>query len=101
MGFPGGSVVKDLPANKGDGGDVGLIPGSGSSPGVGNGNSLQYSCLDIGAWRATIHEVASQIQLSEHACMHAHTCTHTHTHIIIYIYIYVCVRVCVCERESM
>ena len=46
MGFPGGSVVKDLPANRGDGGDLGLIPGSGSSSGVGNGNSLHYSSLE-------------------------------------------------------
>ena len=42
MGFPGGSVVKNLPANAGD---LGLIPGLGRSPGEGNGNSLQYSCL--------------------------------------------------------
>ena len=41
-GFPGGSVVKNLPANAGD---VGSIPGSGRSPGGGNGNTLQYSCL--------------------------------------------------------
>ena len=43
-------------------GDVGLIPGSGTSPGEGNGNPLQYSCLenpmDRGAWLATVHEVA-------------------------------------------
>ena len=66
MGFPGGSVVKDLPANKGDGGDVGLIPGSGSSPGVGNGRLFQYCCLensmDRGACQDTVHGVAkSQI----------------------------------------
>ena len=51
MGVPGGSVVKDSPANAGD---VGSIPGSGRSPGEGNGNPLQYSCLensmDEGAW---------------------------------------------------
>ena len=41
-GFPGGSVVKNLPAKAGD---EGLIPGSGRSPGGGNGNPLQYSCL--------------------------------------------------------
>ena len=50
-GFPGGSVVKNLPANAGD---VGLIPGSGRSRRGGNGNPLQYSCLgnpmDRGAW---------------------------------------------------
>ena len=44
MGFPGGSVVKNLPANEGD---VGLIPGSGRSPGEGNGNLLQYPCQEI------------------------------------------------------
>ena len=43
MGFPGGSEVKNLPANEGD---MGLIPGSGRSPGVGNGNPLQYSYLE-------------------------------------------------------
>ena len=45
-GFPGGSVVKNPPANAGDAGDVGLILGSGRSPGGGNGNPLQYSCLE-------------------------------------------------------
>ena len=45
MVFPGGSVVKNLPANAGDAGDTSLIPGLGRSPGVGNGNPLQYSCL--------------------------------------------------------
>ena len=57
-GFPGGPMVKNLPANAGD---VGLIPGSGRSPGGGNGNLLQYSCLenpmDRGAWWATVHGV--------------------------------------------
>ena len=43
--FPHGSVVKNLPAKAGDTGDVGLIPGLGRSPGGGNGNPLQYSCL--------------------------------------------------------
>ena len=56
MGFPGGVVVKNPPA-----GDADLIPGSGSSPGVGNGNSLQYSCLensmDKEALWATVHGV--------------------------------------------
>ena len=42
-GFPGGSVVKNLPANAED---VGSVPGSGRSPGEGNGNPLQYSCLE-------------------------------------------------------
>ena len=61
MGFPGGSVVKKLPANAGDARDVGLIPGSERSPGEGNGNPLQYSCLENsmnrGAWEATVHSV--------------------------------------------
>ena len=43
LGFPGGSVFKNPPVNAGD---VGLIPGSGRSPGEGNGNPLQYSCLE-------------------------------------------------------
>ena len=55
-------VVKNLPANAGDVRDAGSIPGWGRSPGVGNGNPLQYSCLenltDRGAWWATIHRVA-------------------------------------------
>ena len=45
MGFPGGSVVKNLPANAGATGDAGLIPGLGKFPGEGNSNPLQYSCL--------------------------------------------------------
>ena len=45
MGFPGDSVVKNLPANAGDAGNAVSIPGSRKSPGGGNGNSLQYSCL--------------------------------------------------------
>ena len=50
---------KNLPANAGDTGAAGLIPGSGRSPSGGHGNPLQYSCLetpmDRGAWRATAH----------------------------------------------
>ena len=45
MGFPGGTMVKNPPANVGDARDTGLIPGSGRSPGVGNDNPLPYSCL--------------------------------------------------------
>ena len=45
MNLFGSTVVKNLPASSGDVRDVGLIPGSGRSPGVGNGNPLQYSCL--------------------------------------------------------
>ena len=46
MGFPGGSVVKILPANAGDAGDMDSILGLGRFPGGGNGNLLQYSCLE-------------------------------------------------------
>ena len=67
VGFPGGSEVKAAACSVGD---LGLIPGSGRSPGEGNGNSLQYSCLenpmDGGAWWAIVHGVAkSQIRLSD------------------------------------
>ena len=67
-GFPGGLVVKNPPASAGDIRDVGSIPGSGRSPGVGNGNPLQNSCLgnpmQRGAWGATVHGVAkSQTRL--------------------------------------
>ena len=62
-----GSVVENLPA---DAGDVSLIPGLGRSPGEGNGNPVQDSCLgnpmDRGAWWATVHGVAeSQTSLSD------------------------------------
>ena len=68
--FPGFAVVKGLPASEEDARDTGLIPGSGRFPGEGNGNPLQYSCLENpmagGAWYATIHGVAkSWTQLSD------------------------------------
>ena len=61
-------VVKNPPAHAGDIRDVGLIPGSGRSPGEGHGNPLKYSCLenpmDRGAWWATVHRVTqSQTRL--------------------------------------
>jgi len=67
MGFPGGSVVKNPPANAGD---TGSSPGSGRSPEVGNGTPLQDSCLenpmDGGAWWAIVHGVTrSQTRLSD------------------------------------
>ena len=59
MGFPGGAVVKNLPANAGDTRDEGLIPELGRSCGATSGNPLQYYCLekptDRGAWSATVH----------------------------------------------
>ena len=53
-GFPGGAEVKNLLANAGDAGDSGSIPGSGRSPGGGNGNPLQYSCLEVDGQRSLV-----------------------------------------------
>ena len=69
-GFPGGTVVKNPPANAVDARDDGSIHGLGRSPGEGNGNSIQYSFLkktiDRGAWRATVHGVEkSQTRLRD------------------------------------
>ena len=77
MGFPGGTVIKNLPANAGATGDVGWIPGSGRSPGAGNDKPLQYSCLgnpmNKGVWQATVHGVTKGWRrLSKY--------THTHVH---------------------
>ena len=62
MGFPGGSDGKESSASSGDARDKCSIPGSGRSPGEGNANPLQYSCLenpmDRGPWWATVHGVA-------------------------------------------
>ena len=62
-------MVKNLPANAGDARDASSILGSGRSPGEGNGNPLQYSCLDKpvdrGASRATVHGV-SESDMTEH-----------------------------------
>ena len=59
VGFPSSLVVKNPPANSGD---TGSIPGSGRSPGEGNSNLFQYSCLgnpiDRGNWQAIVHQVA-------------------------------------------
>ena len=75
IGFTGGTVTKNLPDNVGDAKDTGMIPGSGRSPGVDNGNSLQYSDLensmDRRSWQATVHGV-TESDMAEH--------THTHTH---------------------
>ena len=66
------SVIKNLPANAGDTGDAGSIPGSGRCPGGGNGNPFQYSCLenpiDRGTWRPTVHGITeSPTRLSDWA----------------------------------
>ena len=78
MWMTGDPEIKNLPANARDTRDIGLNPGLGRFPGVGNGTPLQYSCLrnpmDGGAWWTTVHGVAkSQTRLSDLA-------RHTHMH---------------------
>ena len=73
-GFPQGSVVKNIPANSRDTANTSSIPGSGKSPGEGNGSPLQYSCLensmDRGVWHGIVHKVAkSCTRLSDWARM--------------------------------
>ena len=64
-----GSVIKNLPASTGDIRDSGSIPGSGRSPREGNGNTLQYSCLentmDRGARQAMFHRVGKELDVTE------------------------------------
>ena len=76
LGLPGGTTVKNMPANAGDVGDAGLIPGWGRSPELGNGYPLQYSCLentmDRRAWWATVHGVTRN-RHSWEASEHTHT----------------------------
>ena len=68
-------MVKNLPANAGDARDMGLIPRLGRSPGEGNGNLLQYSCLensmDRRAWWTTVHGVA-ELDMTEHTNISHH-----------------------------
>ena len=70
MGFPGGSDGKESACNSED---AGSIPGSGRSPGEGNGNPLQYFCLenpmDRETWQAIVHGVAKESVTTEHAHM--------------------------------
>ena len=77
-------MVKNLSANAGDTGDLGSIPGSGKSPGVGHGHLLQYSCLenpvDRGAWWATVHGVTKELDTNKQ--LYTHTHTHTQTQLI-------------------
>ena len=72
-------MVRNLPANAEDARDSVSIPGWGRCPGVGNGNPLQYSCLensmDRGAWQTTVHDVTKKW-----TWLNVHTHTHTHTH---------------------
>ena len=82
MGLPSGSMGKESTCSAGNTGDAGSIPGLGRSPGEGNGNTLQYSCLenpmDKGAYRSIAWLVKkSQTRLNDYI----HTHTHTHTQI--------------------
>ena len=78
-------MLKNLPAKAGGARDAGSVPGSGRSPGVGNGNPVQYSCLensmDRGGWWATIHGVAKELDTTKHST------AHQHLYIKVYIYI--------------
>ena len=69
MALSEGAVVKNPPANAGDARDTGSIPEWRGSPGGGNGNPLQYSCLgnfmDGGAWWATVHGVTKESDTTE------------------------------------
>ena len=73
-GFPSGSVVKSLPTITGD---TGLIPDLGRSPGEGNGNSLQHSCLqnpmDRGAWQTAVHRATKESDTTERVSTRART----------------------------
>ena len=84
-GFPGGTVVKNMPANAGDTRDMGSMPGSERSPGGGTGTPLQYSCLgnpmDRGTWRATVHGVTKSQTGLKRLSVRLHTHIHTHTYI--------------------
>ena len=87
LGFPDGSDDIEPACNTED---LGLILGSGKSPGEGNGNPLLYSCLenpmDRRSWWVTVHGVRkSQTRLSDlQICTHTHTHTHIRTHMIAY-----------------
>ena len=71
--LPKWAVIENLPANVGDTRDVGLIPGSGRSPGMRNDNPFQYSFLENsmgkGASQATVHGVANESDTTKHAHM--------------------------------
>ena len=76
--FPGDAVVRNPPANAGDAGDMDLLPGSESAPGLENGNPLQYSCMgnsmNRGTWWATVHGVTkswTELSMHPHTCMYA------------------------------
>ena len=81
-GFPGGTVVKNLSVSEWNARDTGSIPMSWRSPGAGNGNPLQYSCLessmDRGAWQATVHRVTKSQTRLDRVSTHTHHSNHDH-----------------------
>ena len=76
MGFPDSTVVTNLPAEAGDAGDAGSIPGLGRCPGGGHGNPLQHSAwripVDRGAWQAKVHRVAKSWTRLKQLSTHTH-----------------------------
>ena len=86
MGFPDGSDSRKSACNAGD---LGLIPGLGRSPGKGNGNPLQHSCLgnpmDRGAWWAIVHGVTKESDMTERLNNNQTTTFHAIGHKILYI----------------
>ena len=76
-------MVKNLPTNAGDTGDMGLIPGSGSSPGGGNGNLLQYSCLEAMSWTDSLAGYSSWSHKASGATERVHTVNTYHLSIIL------------------
>ena len=102
MGFPGGSEVKASASNVGD---PGSIPGSGRSPGEGNGTPLQYSCLespmDRGAWRATVHRVAkSRTRLSDFTSLHRSYTASVTSSLSLFVVLYNCFKTSV-EKQAV
>ena len=77
-------MVQNLPANAGDARDMGLIPGLGIFSGEGNGNTLQYSCLENPMDRGNLASSSpwghKESEMTEHVHARTHTHTHTHTH---------------------
>ena len=110
VGFPGGSDSKESTCNAED---LGSIPGGGRSPGEGNSNPLQYSCLgnpkESGPWRATVHNVAeldTTELLIKWTCTQislVHECAYINTYGYVYAYthIYPCTGVCVYTSLSI